>query len=74
MASWSSSAILSSRSKLPKSSLFVINSITTWPQLFNAIRGEYGVRARVYGIVFFLSLVTGIVGMASFFIVGIFCT
>lgn len=48
--------------------------IVTWPQLFAAIGGEYGLRARVYGILFFSSLVTGVIGFSSLFIGGCFCT
>lgn len=51
-----------------------MQEIRTWPEVFAAIRGKFGFRARLYGIVFLISLITGALGMGAFFIGGIFCS
>lgn len=52
----------------------LMQEIRTWPEVFAAIRGKFGFRARLYGIVFLISLIAGTLGMGAFFIGGIFCS
>lgn len=50
----------------------LLRKVETWGDLFRSISGEYGFRLMVFGIVYFVSLVSSISAMGLFFLCGIF--